>query len=144
MAGKFGHVRVGTEGRPCACGAVDCLEAYASAWALRRAAGCEPEEVFRRARRGERAMRAHVDAMADALGEAFAVIAHTVNPSKIVIGGGIAASWRQLLPRARRVFRARAMKVAFAATDVVVATLGSDAGVIGASLIAPKSHHARR
>ena len=144
MAGKFGHVRAGTEGRPCACGAVDCLEAYASAWALRRAAGCEPDEVFKRARRGDRAMRAHVDAMADALGEAFAVIAHTVNPSRIVIGGGIAASWSRMAVRAKRVFRARAMKVAYAATRIVVAELGADAGMIGASLIAPPLHQTRR
>lgn len=35
-AGEIGHMRAGTEGRPCRCGEVDCLETYCSIPALIR------------------------------------------------------------------------------------------------------------
>src|SRR6185503_544035 len=38
MAGEIGHMTVIPEGKPCACGNHGCLEQYASATAIRRAA----------------------------------------------------------------------------------------------------------
>ncbi len=142
VAGTFGHLKVSVPGarpRACACGARGCLEAYASAWAMRRApGGGEPREVFRRAREGDEGAQRIVDRAADALGAAFADIAHALNPDVIAIGGGIARGWRQLERRALARYIAVALPVASMSTRVVRSPLGTDAGILGAALLAPR------
>jgi glucokinase len=136
MAATFGHLKVRAGGRRCACGAKGCLEAYASAWAFRRAARLEGREVFARARRGDPICQRIVDDAADALGAAGAQIAHAINPDVIVIGGAIGTSFRRMEARALTRFRDLALSRAFATTRLARAQLGADAGIVGAALLA--------
>ena len=149
MAGTFGHLCVRPGGRQCACGARGCLEAYASAWAMRRYAGSDADEVFRRARETPgsehdrdpvRSAKQHIDEAADALGHALAHIAHVLNPAVIAIGGGIARSWPQLEDRTRARFARNTLRSAQATTRIVPAQLGPDAGLIGAAALAARRH----
>jgi glucokinase len=139
MAGTFGHLKVAAGGRLCACGARGCLEAYASAWAFRQATGRAPHEVFADARTGDRASRRLVRQAAVALGTALADIGHAVNPDLVVIGGGMAAGWPQLAAAALTRFRQAALKRTFATTQVTLAALGPDAGIVGAALLTRSS-----
>jgi glucokinase len=130
-------------GRRCPCGARGCLEAYASAWAFRRSAlRRDARDVFRAARRGDARAGRLVDEAADALGTAFAEIAHALNPELIVVGGGIARAWSRLRPRAIARFRDDAIARAFESTRVVRGLLGAEAGVIGAACLA-RGHRPR-
>jgi len=135
MAGHLGHLLVRRGGRRCACGARGCLEAYASNWALRRALGMDARDAVRAARAGDGRAKRALDEAADALGTAFADIAHTVNPSVIAVGGGIGRGFRHFAPRALARFEDRALPGAVRSTRIVPAALGNDAGLVGATLL---------
>ena len=67
------------------------------------------------------------------LGLAIANIGSTLNPSKIVIGGGVSAAGDFLLDGVRKVFEENAFPQVRESTQLALATLGNDAGVIGAA-----------
>ena len=46
LAGEIGHAVVGDEGRRCACGGRDHLEAYFGGWVIKEETGKEAKEVF--------------------------------------------------------------------------------------------------
>jgi glucokinase len=138
LAGAFGHVKVSTspDVRLCACGATGCLEAYASAWALRRATGLDAREVFERAAEGDARCRAAVDEAGVSLGAGLAQIANALDPDAIVIGGGIAASFDTLWSIAAPRMAALSLAAEKATARVRRGQLGDDAGVMGAALLA--------
>lgn len=135
MAGKLGHLKVRSGGRRCACGARGCLEAYLSAWALRRMDDREPPQLVRDARAGEPRALELLHAGADALGTALSDIANTFNPEVIAVGGGLAAAWPVIGPRALDRYRALALPRAHETTRVRRAKAGAWAGVVGAALL---------
>ena len=67
------------------------------------------------------------------LGLAAANIGSTLNPSKIVIGGGVSAAGDFLLDGVRKVFEENSFPQVRESTQLALATLGNDAGVIGAA-----------
>jgi glucokinase len=69
------------------------------------------------------------------LGVACASLANIFEPEAIVIGGGVIAAGELLLEPARRELRQRALRP-MNETAIVEATLGNDAGMIGAAALA--------
>ncbi len=69
------------------------------------------------------------------LGVALASFANIFDPDVIVVGGGVAAAGELLLGPARREVRARALPP-MNETEVALAELGPDAGMIGAAEMA--------
>ncbi len=134
-AGHLGHIRVRAGGRKCPCGDRGCLEAYASAYALRRTYGKEPHEIFLAAKKGDAEALRILDEVADALGSAFGTISCTVNPELIVLTGGIAKGWPQLRKRALAGFESHSLPGTLKTTKVKRSALGNDAGVIGAAML---------
>ena len=70
------------------------------------------------------------------LGVACVNLARTLDPDLIVLGGGMARAGDALLEPVRRHFRALHWTVAEPKTEIVLARLGNDAGVIGAAGVA--------
>jgi glucokinase len=62
-----------------------------------------------------------------------------VNPDRIVIGGGVAKAGERLFAYIRHTIRTRCEKTFWEKLDVVPATLGNDAGIIGAAALALES-----
>jgi glucokinase len=62
-----------------------------------------------------------------------------VNPDRIVIGGGVANAGERLFGYIRQTIRTRCEKTFWEKLDVVPATLGNDAGIIGAAALALES-----
>jgi glucokinase len=62
-----------------------------------------------------------------------------VNPDRIVLGGGVAKAGERLFGYIRRTIRTRCEKTFWEKLDVVPATLGNDAGIIGAAALALES-----
>jgi glucokinase len=62
-----------------------------------------------------------------------------VNPDRIVIGGGVAKAGERLFGYIRQAIRTRCEKTFWEKLDVVPATLGNDAGIIGAATLALES-----
>ena len=114
MAGEIGHIPVYPDGEPCRCGQRGCLEVYASAAGVARryaaaggAAGSTAAEVFERLDRDRTASGVWQDAVR-ALGLALASAVLLLDPSRIVLGGGLAQSGDALLAPVRAELAARA------------------------------------
>jgi glucokinase len=137
-AGEVGHHTVVEDGPLCGCGNRGCLETLAGARAIAAAAE-QPsfDDVVSFARRGdERALEA-IRRAAAYIGIAIANLTIFIVPQRIVVGGGVAEAGELLLDPLRAEVERRAGRVApLHAIDIVPATLGADAGAVGAALAA--------
>ena len=155
-AGDIGHVRADANGPVCSCGNVGCLEAMAAAPAIvreaERLAAREPGGALARLRdAGELDLRGVLKAaeFGDSgavgivrrsgrlIGETLATLVSVLNPSLIVIGGGVAyAASHTLLAEVRGAVYQRSLPLATRNLPVVLSKLEDTAGVIGASVLA--------
>jgi glucokinase len=154
-AGEIGHITVKPfDGAPCNCGKKGCLETVASATGIVRLATTEvskqessgklaelfakngkitAKEVFDMARGGDEIAIKVVNEVAFHLGLSLANIANTLNPEKIVLGGGVSKAGDILLETVNENFSKFAFSAVRNSTELALATLGNDAGVIGAA-----------
>ncbi|ATF40711.1 ROK family glucokinase [Weissella paramesenteroides] len=156
-AGEIGHMIVEPGGYLCTCGNYGCLEQYTSATGIVHLAhdyadayagdsklkamvsnGDEitSKIVFDLAKEGDYLANEVVDKVAFYLGLATANIANMLNPSAIVIGGGVSAAGEFLLTRVQKNFNDFAFKMTRDVTEVKLAELGNDAGAYGAASLA--------
>lgn len=153
-AGEIGHITAAAEGGVlCNCGKTGCLETIASATgivrlaveALKSSEGGElaaiynetgsvtAKDVFDAARKEDATALKVIDTVALYLGIALANIANTLNPEKIVLGGGVSKAGDLLLNPIRTQFIKNSFPRVAQSTEISIATLGNDAGVIGAA-----------
>jgi glucokinase len=139
LAGELGHVLVRSDGEACPCGQVGCLEAYASAAAVARRyvafggpAQSSAADVVA-ARDDPLAALVWSDAV-DALGTGLAAATLLLDPARIVLGGGLTAAGADLLDPVTQALAARLRWRP--APPLSISTLGLDAGVRGAALLA--------
>ncbi len=139
--GEIGHVVVRPGGLPCGCGSQGCLETLGSAAAIGRryaqASGrpqATAEQVARLAASGD-ALAAQVwDEAVEALADGLAIYQTLLDPELIVIGGGLAEAGEALL---RPLRAALGRRLTFqVAPPIVPASLGDEAGCLGAGLLA--------
>ncbi len=155
-AGEIGHTIVAPEGRPCPCGQRGCLERYGSANAVaeRLREAIEAGETSRlqaKVAAGERFDARDVVAAADAgdglaariwdetctcLAIAVVNLQHLLNPELVVFAGGLIKAGARLLQPVQAAFDQRSWKIAPDAPRIAFATLGTDAGTIGAAALA--------
>ncbi len=138
MAGEFGHMTVDPSGLPCPCGNTGCWELLVSAEALAARAGRpSARSVLDDALSADpRAVRA-VQETGRWLGRGLATLAAVLDPSRFVIGGGVAVAGDLLLEPARaelarHIPGGRRRPV----PSVMVASLGNRAGWLGAAGLA--------
>lgn len=151
-AGEIGHICVEPLGPPCGCGSNGCVEQYSSASAIVRIAnelkGEFPEsklsgidefnslKVFQLGKAGD-GLCIEVFKRAGAyLGIALAGLINVLNPEAIVIGGGAAEGWDLFIDAARAEIGKRAFREPAERARIVRASLGSDAGIVGAAYLA--------
>ena len=140
MAGEFGHAQVVPGGRPCECGQVGCWEQYCSGNALRRAAPgfADGPSITAAAHAGDPTALAAYAEVGGWLGIGLANLAAAFDPELVVIGGGVSAAGDLLLEPAREMLATRLVGGAFRTIPpVVTASLGPQAGMIGATLLEP-------
>ena len=140
IAGELGHFTLYQDGIPCPCGKRGCFESYAATTALVRRAreatgedGLNGRAVFERAAAGEAAMRAVLSAWIDDIAAGISGLVHIFNPQMVLIGGGVSSQDALLI----RPLRARVMQSVMPrfreCLSLEAATLGNDAGMIGAA-----------
>ncbi|HEV7563606.1 MAG TPA: ROK family protein [Solirubrobacterales bacterium] len=154
---ELGHTVIQADGPPCQgnCPNHGCVEALASGTALGRegkaAAESAPDSVIGRllaegrtidgkavteaAIGGDETSIAVFDLIGSRLGVACSSFANIFQPNAIVVGGGVIAAGDLLLEPARREIRERALNP-MNETPILEATLGNDAGMIGAAALA--------
>jgi glucokinase len=151
MGGEIGHLILDPEGRLCNCGRRGCLETISSATgivaeaearlhpgkdsSLRKEARLSARIIFEHAAKGDPVAQEAIGYAIDRLGFALANIGATLNPPVIVIGGGVSSAGDALLLPLRKAFVRYALPRVARGTDIQLAKLGNDAGVIGAALL---------
>ena len=160
IAAEFGHLRVVPEGHLCGCGARGCFEQYASGSALRRHAreaisaspdlarnllargdgtidGLTGQAITDAAREGDAVALAAYQTTAQYLGAGIASLAVLLDPSCVVIGGGVIDAGEILLAPTREAMK-RYMPFAgkHPYPQIVAAELGNEAGLVGVADLA--------
>ncbi|MBQ1024730.1 ROK family transcriptional regulator [Micromonospora sp. C95] len=149
-AGEIGHCRVPGSTVPCNCGNIGCLETVASGPALVRFAreaiaagrssvlddGFGVPDVADAARCGDAVASEAVAELGRNLGLAASWVINAYNPAMLVLGGGLAAISDLLLPHLRATATQWALGPARRAVQIRASTLGRDAEVRGAVLLA--------
>jgi glucokinase len=142
---ELGHAVVVAEGPPCqgTCTGRGHLEAVASGNAADRAAialwgkGATAELLVDRAEGGDEAAIEALTQIGRLLGAAIGTFTNIFSPELVVVGGGFGlAASRFLFPPGLEVARREALEPARAGLRIVAAELGSDAGLVGAGLLA--------
>jgi len=150
LAGLVGHTTIAYRGRRCQCGKRGCLEAYAAGPRIvdeyRRmvrtkrsdapvTAVSRLQDVCQMADAGDELASLAVRRGGEYLGVGLASLANALNPSVIVIGGGVLGAGPRWFDGAREAVLERVRHTVAVGLDVVPAALGADAVVIGAGLM---------
>ena len=155
--GELGHMTIKFDGEPCNCGRIGCWERYASATALvnqTKAAMLEHKDsvmwqlasgdinnaggrtAFDAMRIGDKWGAEVVDNYIRYIAVGTTNIVNIFQPEMICFGGGICNEGETLLaPIREHVARERYSKKQEVQTEICRATLGNDAGIIGAACL---------
>ena len=160
VAAEFGHLRVVPEGHICGCGARGCFEQYASGNALMRhvreaitaspdaahnllargdgtVTGLQGHHITEAARAGDPVALAGFNTTAQWLGAGIASLGVLFDPAVVVIGGGVIDAGEILLAPTRVALdRYMPFNGKHPTPKIVAATLGNDAGLVGAASLA--------
>ena len=153
---ELGHMVIYPDGRRCNCGQRGCVEAYASADSTARRAreaieaGAESslkkvldkkgqitsKDVYEHLADGDKLAKEITDGTAKALAITCINMLHTTEPKRIVFAGGMIAAGDVLLNRIKDFFNEHIWTLKKEMVEICFATLGEDAGIIGAAALA--------
>lgn len=139
LAGEVGHFILHQNGIPCTCGNLGCYEQYASMTGLIRQAKASfaPGEtvngktIFARMKT-DASIRTIVDAWIEDIAAGLVSLVHIFNPTVVIIGGGVSVEEEALIAPIRQLVLKNVMPRFADRLEVVAATLGNNAGLIGA------------
>lgn len=154
LAGELGHVKVIPGGRLCGCGQHGCLEAYVSGVHLQAraredlvkttslateiAGGLEQlhaGHLDEAARRGDRYASELLEHAGSLLGLALANAVTTLNPARLVMGGGVWEGAPELRRHTVRYFEGNVNQAHREGFSIADSQLGDNAGVLGAAAL---------
>jgi glucokinase len=157
-AGELGHVIVAPNGPLCDCGARGCLQAVVSGPAIARRAAqllragessvlrdlsggaheaIDATTVCRAATMNDALALRVLEETGTYLGRALATLLNILNPDTVVLGGPVGeVIGPHTLPVIQRELRSSALAVTVNSARIVLATLGDDAGAVGAAALA--------
>ncbi|MEC5422255.1 ROK family glucokinase [Virgibacillus sp. C22-A2] len=155
MAGEIGHITLDPNGLPCNCGRRGCLETVASATGIVRQAmdaiehgasnsllnhyrdngRVSAEDIFKLAGNGDSTCKKIIKNTANALGLIIANMGTIINPSKVLIGGGVSKAGEQLRLEIEHAFQDYALPRVKSICEIKIAKLGNDAGIIGGAYL---------
>jgi glucokinase len=155
LAGEVGHITINTDGSECICGNTGCLETVASAPNIVRRARERLErdstsslsrlalnkqftasDVANEAKNGDDFALMMIERTGKYIGTGVASVINLLNIERIVLGGGVMDAGSLILKPLIKEARRRAFKPCFEATQILAATLGTNASPIGAALLA--------
>lgn len=156
FAGEFSHIPIEENGVLCNCGKVGCLETLASGNALVRLTlqGLEnhansrlfevfqldkdsitPALIIRSAHEGDHFAMSMINEVGTSLGKGIAYLIQILNPELVIIGGLLSEAREYLVtPIMQSLYKYCLPKVR-EDCDIVLSSLGDDAGVVGAATV---------
>ena len=153
VAGEIGQMSIDYQGKDFVYGNKGALEAYVGHWHISERA----KQIYNAAGKPLSDDKADLEALTKAalagdylalqlwaeiglkLGVGLTNVIWLLNPDRIVIGGGVAKAGDLLFSHVLRTIQTRCEKTFWGKLDVVPATLGNDAGIIGAAALALES-----
>ena len=148
-AGEIGHINVVENGELCPCGNQGCLEAYASGVAIARRYQKETamdsedarfavsaKEIADMARAGDKLASKIYHETGHFLGKAIASVANVVNPSKVILGGGVSMDMDLFIDSLKSTVKREAFMEANRNLKIERTALLYDAALIGAAAMA--------
>ncbi len=158
--GELGHIIIYPDGRKCGCGQCGCTEAYASASSTARRANellaqgapsslqeifkakgeVNCKEIYLHAADGDDFADSIAEGTAKVLGLLCVNILNFIDPKKIVFAGGMIGSGDQLLDRIIYYFQKYVWPGRENSVEIIFATLGTDAGIIGNAALAVREY----
>lgn len=159
-AAELGHMIIYPDGRKCNCGQKGCVEAYASADSTARRAREAVEagakstlkkvldkkgkitskDVYEHLAAGDQLAKEIADGTAKALAIICVNMLHITEPKRIVFAGGMIAAGDVLLSRIKDFFNEHIWTLKKEPVEICFATLGEDAGIIGAAALAKRMY----
>lgn len=142
LAGEVGHIRVVPGGRPCACGGLGCLEAYASEPALLAMLGMRGrpaanlDEVALRAAGSDPVVLELLAETGVLMGRAVAGLVNSLNPDRLVLGGNVAVVVPWMLSSLRQELARSALPQLADKFGIERSPLGPDAVMMGGVALA--------
>ncbi|MFT9077889.1 ROK family protein [Ethanoligenens sp.] len=155
--GEFGHTVIRVGGRPCTCGRHGCWETYSSATGLIQTtveamkadksskmweiadgdlSKVNGKTAFDGKRAGDATATRVVDEYLIDLGQGLVNVINIFQPDVLCIGGGVSKEGDGIIKPLEEIIRAeRYSKFAKKQTVLRTASLGNDAGIIGAAMI---------
>lgn len=155
-AAELGHTVIEKDGVPCSCGRRGCWEKYSSATGLIRMTKEKMEEhrdsalwsvapslekvdgrtAYTAAKQGDPAAKEVVRQYEDYLAVGLANMVNIFQPEVLCIGGGVCGEGDTLLkPVNTQVMAEQYAKTSARKTKLVIASLGNDAGIVGAAAL---------
>ncbi|TWT00521.1 ROK family transcriptional regulator [Planomicrobium sp. CPCC 101079] len=141
IAGEFGHMAVDINGEICECGNRGCLQTFISGAAIAKRANSRLEgqnasltgkAVYDLAESGSQDCIDLLQETGHIMGVGLTNLIHIINPSEIVLGGGVMKSEKFLMPAALAAIRQKVLTPEAKETHVTVSRLGDEATVLGA------------
>lgn len=156
IGGELGHFTLVHDGVKCTCGKLGCWESYASvtglirqtAKAIEKNPECQMAKdaaaedhisgrtAFNAAKAGDSVAQAVVDAYIRYVADGIVSIINIFQPDMLVIGGGISKEGDYLLNPIKKYVAENTYCKDIAQTEISIATLYNDAGIIGAAMSA--------
>ena len=155
-AGEIGHMTIDFGGPQCRCGNKGCLESYCCSSAMIALAKAKwhnavPDaldellegsldnltikKLFGAAKRDDEVALSVISESGQLLGLALAGVVNLLNPDIVVIGGGVADGGAGYVETVAAEIRRRAFSTATENLRIARASLGNDAGFIGAGIL---------
>jgi len=145
IAGEIGHMTISLDGEKCSCGNLGCFETFVTGDAIVRRAKKQlvdapddltGEKVYEYALSGQKAYQKILEETGTLIGIGIVNLIHSVNPEKIVLGGGVMKSHKFLMPSIMATIQQRALtEQARKNTLITLSRVGDDATVLGAAAL---------
>jgi glucokinase len=133
---ELGLITLNPDGPECNSGNRGSLEQHISVQAIRRDTGLEPDELGRQAQAGNAEAIAFWQRYGQNLGAGLASLLYVLTPEAVILGGGISASANFFLPTVWAEIERRVLPSSRSGLQLLPATLGNRAGMVGAAKLA--------
>ncbi|MDD3375754.1 MAG: ROK family protein [Candidatus Omnitrophica bacterium] len=141
-AGELGHTPLNEKGKNCNCGGFACMETVVGNQYLEKKAkrflnqkDITLEQVTALANKGNKKAVLFWEQTAEHISNGLIGVVNTLNPSLILVGGGVAEAYKYIFPVMRQVIKKRAMHIQGRMVRIKKTTLGQDAGIIGSQVL---------
>lgn len=156
VGSEIGHMMIGDGLYKCNCGNTGCFETYCSATAIIKYAqklisegqqssilnmcdndisSINAKMVFDAYNENDEVAKNVITRFKDYLAKGIANIVNTIDPGIIAIGGGVSKSEDIILDGLKEMVKSHLVYKEEEFADIVIATLGNDAGIIGAAIL---------